>query len=121
MASRSGPAVEGDLTQDDSQTERRAALDMIYHHSPEPTRQTTLGTAKGYDSAGFTAKPPMLSTGIDMIHNQRRSFTGTLRPMTLPGAKRRGEGICNRCPPGSSTVTTWASPRNKDRRTRAVI
>ncbi len=55
MESRSGLIVQGELTQADGHAERRAALDMIHHHSPGSTRQLTLGADKGFDAAGFVA------------------------------------------------------------------
>ena len=53
MENRSGLIVQGDLTQADGKAERKAALDMIHHHSPGSTRRLTLGADKGYDAAEF--------------------------------------------------------------------
>jgi transposase len=55
MENRSGLIVQGDLTQADGHAERRAAMDMIHHHSPGSTRQLTLGADKGFDAAEFVA------------------------------------------------------------------
>lgn len=55
MENRSGPIVQGDLTEADGRTERRAALDMVHRHAPGSTRQLTLGADKGLDAAGFVA------------------------------------------------------------------
>ncbi len=55
MENRSGLIVQGDLTQADGHAERRAAMDMIYRHSPGSTRQLTLGADKGFDAAEFVA------------------------------------------------------------------
>ena len=47
--------MRGDLTQADDRAEHRAALEMIYRHSPGSTRKLTLGTDKGFDAAEFVA------------------------------------------------------------------
>lgn len=53
MVHRSGPIVQGDLTQADGHAERRAAPDVIHRHSPGSIRQLTLGADKSFDAAGF--------------------------------------------------------------------
>ena len=55
MENRHGFVVQGDLTQADGHAERKAALDMVYRHSPGSTRRLTLGADKGYDAAGFVS------------------------------------------------------------------
>ena len=55
MENRNGFVVQADLTRADGHAERRAALDMVYRHSPGSTRRLTLGADKGFDSAGFVA------------------------------------------------------------------
>ena len=55
MENRSGHIVQGDLTQADGHTERRAALDMVHRHSPRSTRRLTPGADKGFDAASFVA------------------------------------------------------------------
>lgn len=47
--------MQGDLTQINGDAERRAALDIIRHHSPGSTRQLTLGADKGFDAAEVVA------------------------------------------------------------------
>ena len=56
MENRNGLIVQGDLTQADGHAERRAALDMVYRHSPGSTRRLTLGADKGYDASGFVSE-----------------------------------------------------------------
>ena len=55
MENRNGSIVHSDLTQAAGLAERKAALDMIHHHSPGSSRRLTLGADKGYDAAGFIA------------------------------------------------------------------
>lgn len=45
-----------DLTQADGHAERRAAIDMLYRHSPGSTRRLTLAADRGYDSADVVAE-----------------------------------------------------------------
>jgi hypothetical protein len=53
MENRNRLIVETEMTQADGHAERRAALDMVHHHSPGSTRRLTLGADKGYDCADF--------------------------------------------------------------------
>jgi transposase len=55
MENRHGLIVQAQVTQADGRAERRAALDMIHHHSPGSTRQLTVGADKGYDCADFVS------------------------------------------------------------------
>ncbi len=55
MENRHGLIVQGDLTQANSQAERKAALDMLHRHSPGSTRKLTLDADKAHDAAGSVA------------------------------------------------------------------
>ena len=53
MENRNVLFVQRVLTLANGHAERRAGLDMIHRHSPDSTRQLTLGADKGFDAAEF--------------------------------------------------------------------
>ncbi len=56
MENRKGLVVQAELTHADGHGERKAALEMINHHSLGSTLRQTLGADKGYHSAGFVTE-----------------------------------------------------------------
>lgn len=108
MENRSGLIVQDDLNQADGRAERRAALDMIYRHSPRTTRRLTLGTDKGFGAAEFVADIRQACVTAHVARKSRHSaiYGSTTRHKGHVLSSKHRKRIEEAC---ASARTIWAT------------